>query len=147
MVTYNKFNVMVENLMNKVMDLFGSPIGDTLKVSLHSVAPVATNSVFGDLTEIAAGSGYTAGGTAVANAAATRSTGTVTLVGDQVVFTATGAMDPFRYYALYDDTPASPADPLIAWWDHGSTVSLQNGDTFTVKFNNTASGGTILTIS
>ena len=148
MVTYNKFNVMVENLMNKVMDLFGSPIGDSLKVMLSNVAPVATNSVFADLTDIAAGNGYTAGGTAVPDVNATRTTGTVTLTGDALVFTASGgAMATFRYYALYDDTPTSPADPLIAWWDHGSAVTLNSGDTFTINFNNDATDGTILTLT
>lgn len=148
MATYNKFNVFVENLTNKVMDLFGATIGDTLKVMLTNVAPVATNSVFADLTEITAANGYTAGGTAVPNAAGTRSSGTMTLAGDQVVFTASGgSFGPFRYVGLYDDTPSSPADPLISWWDYGSSITLNDGETFTVKFNSSASGGTIFTLA
>ena len=38
---------------------------------------------------------------------------------------------------LYNDTPTSPADPLIGFWDYGSSVSLANGDTFTVDFDAT----------
>ena len=45
-----------------------------------------------------------------------------------------GTVGPFRYVALFNDTPTSPADPLIAFWDYGSEVTLQNGETFTVDF-------------
>lgn len=147
MVAYNKFNVFVEDLANKIHDLFGSPIGDSLKLMLTNVAPVATNSVKADLTEIAAGNGYTAGGEAV-SANGTRASGTVTLDGDQVVWTSSGAgMATFRYVALYNDTPAGPVDPLITWWDYGSGLALAAGETFTVKFNNTNPDGTIFTLA
>lgn len=148
MAAYNKFNVFVEDLANKIHDLFGSPIGDALKVMLvNSPAPVATNSVKADLTEIAAGNGYVAGGAAVSSNG-TRSAGTVTLDGDQVVWTASGGtIGPFRYVVLYNDTPIAPADPLIAWWDYGSSLTLQIGETFTVKFNNAVSDGTIFTLA
>jgi hypothetical protein len=146
MVAYNKHNVFVEDLTNKIHDLFGSPTGDTLKVMLTLVAPVATNSVKADLTEIAAGFGYSAGGTAV-SANGTRSSGTMTLDGDQVVFTAAGGtMATFRYVDLYNDTPSGPVDPLIAWWDYGSSIILLDGETFTVKFNNAVTDGTIFTL-
>jgi len=148
MATYNKFNSFVEYLMDKVMDLFGTPVGDTIKLMLTSVAPVATNTVKGDLTEIAAGNGYTAGGETV-TADGVRSTGTVTFRGDSVTWTAGPlAMASFQYIVLYDDTPsATPTDPLICWWNHGSAVVLNVGDTFTVKFNNTTPDGTIFTLA
>jgi hypothetical protein len=148
MVAYQKFNVFVEDLTNKIHDLFGSPIGDTLKLmAVNSPAPVATNSVKADLTEIAAGNGYSAGGTAV-SANGTRAAGTMTLDGDQVVYTAAGgSIGPLRYLVLYNDTPASPLDPLIAWWDYGSSITLLDGETLTTKFNNVVIDGTIFTIS
>lgn len=147
MVTYNKFNVFVEDMANKIHDLFGSPIGDTIKVMLSNVAPVATNAVKVDITEITAGNGYTAGGTA-ASSNGTRSAGTVTLDGDQVVFTASGgSIGPFRYAVLYNDTPTVPADPLIGWWDYGSALTLLDGETLTVKFNNVAADGAIFTLA
>ena len=119
---------------------------DTLKVMLvNSPAPVNTNSVKADLTEISPGSGYSAGGPAVTITTKTQSGGTYTLAANQVVFTASGGtIGPFRYAVLYDDTPTSPADPLIAWWDYGSGITLNDGETFTVKFNNT-DPGTIFT--
>jgi hypothetical protein len=55
-----------------------------------------------------------------------------------VVFTASGGtIGPFRYAVLYDDTPTSPADPLVSWWDYGSSITLNAGETFTVDFDAT----------
>ena len=58
MAAFNKFRAFVEDEAEKVHNL-GS---DTLKVLLTNVAPVNTNSVKADLTEISAGNGYSAGG-------------------------------------------------------------------------------------
>jgi len=141
MAAYNKFNVFVENLAEKVHNLGA----DTLKIMLvNSPAPAATNSVKADLTEISAGNGYTAGGTAVTVTGSSQSSGTYTLTQSaDVVFTASGgSVGPFRYAVLYNDTPTSPADPLIGWWDYGSAVTLADGETFTVDM-----GSTILTIA
>lgn len=53
-----------------------------------------------------------------------------------------GTVGPFRYVVLYNDTPASPADPLIAWWDYGSALTLNDTETFTIDF-----GASIFTLS
>lgn len=143
MATYNKFQQFAEDMPEKVHNLGA----DTLKIMLTLVAPVATNSVKADLTEIAAGNGYTAGGTAVTVTTSADSSGTYTLAANQVTFTASGgAIADFRYAVLYNDTPTSPADPLIAWWDHGSTVSLATGQSFTVTFGS-ANPGTIFSMT
>ena len=39
-----------------------------------------------------------------------------------------------RYAVVYNDTPTSPADPLVCYWDYGSEVTLQDGESFTVDF-------------
>lgn len=132
MATYNKFNVFTEDLIEGVHDFDAH----TFKILLTNTAPVATNGVKADLTEISAGNGYPAGGTAT-TITTSRSTGTSKITGSDVVFTATGAVGPFRYAVLYNDTPSSPADPLISWWDYGSSISLANGETFTVDFDAT----------
>jgi hypothetical protein len=91
--TYNKFNVFVKDLVDG-HQLFGS---DTYKVMLTNVAPVATNTVKADLTEISAGNGYTAGGTASA-ITTSLSTATAKVTAADVVFTASGGtIGPFRY--------------------------------------------------
>lgn len=134
MATYNKFQQFVEDVAEKVHNL-GS---DSLKVMLTSVAPVNTNSVKANLTEISAGNGYTAGGTAATISASAQTTGTYKLTLADVVFTATGgSIASFRYATLYNDTPTSPADPLIGWWDYGSAVVLTVGESFTVDFDAT----------
>jgi hypothetical protein len=127
--TYTKFNSFVEACTEKVHDL-GS---DTLKVMLCNTAPVATNTVKADLTEISAGNGYTAGGTAASTTSSAQSSGTYKLVLADVVFTATGAIGPFRYAVLYNDTATNKE--LIGFWDYGSSISLANGGAFTVDFD------------
>jgi len=128
MATFNKFNAFVEHLAEGVHALDA----DTLKVMLTNTAPVATNSVLADLTEIAAGNGYTAGGTQATVSSSAQTSGTYKLVLNDVVFTASGGtIGPFRYAVLYNDTPSSPADPLIGWHDYGSSITLLAGETFT----------------
>jgi hypothetical protein len=132
--SYQKFNAAVEHLAEKVHNLGA----DTLKVALTLTAPTSSNSVFADLTEIAAGNGYTAGGTAATISSSSQSSGTYKLVLADVTFTASGgAIADFRYAVLYNDTPTSPADPLLGFWDYGSTVSLATGESFTVDFDAT----------
>ena len=140
MASFVKYQNFVEDLGNKVHDLFGT--NDTLKIALTNTAPnAATHAVLADITEISAGNGYTAGGTDTQNDGA-ESGGTLTVTGVDVVFTASGAVGPFRYAVLYNDTPVSPADPLIGYWDYGSSVTLASGETFTVDF-----GASLFTIA
>lgn len=139
MASFQKFNQFVEDLAKGVHNLDT----DTLKILLTNTAPTSSNAVKADLTEISAGNGYTAGGTAVASQDAEQTSGTLALSGADVVFTASGgSVGPFRYAVLYNDTPTSPADPLIGFWDYGSSVTLADTETFTVDF-----GTNILTIA
>lgn len=124
-----KFQVFVENLAEQVHDLGA----DTLKVALTNTAPTAaTDDTLSDITEVSAGNGYSAGGATASISSSAQSSGTYKLVLDDVVFTASsGTIGPFRYAVLYNDTPTSPADPLIQYWDYGSSITLQDGETFT----------------
>ena len=139
MATFTKFNSFVEYLAEGVMNLGA----DTLKIMLTNSAPLATNTVKANLTEISAGNGYSAGGPTVTITSSSQSSGTYSLVGNDVVITASGgSVGPFRYAVLYDDTPTSPADPLIAFWDYGSSITLASGESLTVDF-----GANILTVA
>jgi hypothetical protein len=132
--SFNKINAFVENVAEKVHNLGA----DTLKVMLTNVAPTASNSVKADLTDITAANGYTAGGTAASITSSAQTSGTYKLVLADVVFTASGgSIGPFRYAVLYNDTPSSPADPLIGWWDYGSAVTLADGESLTVDMDAT----------
>ena len=141
MAAYNKFNQFVGDLANGKYNF----AGDALKVLLTNTAPVATNAVYADVsgTELANGNGYTTGGAAVTTTSDTDTAGTVKTILQPVVFTATGAMGPFRYAVLYDTTPTTPLKPLIAWFDYGSPVTLASGETFTVGFDTTNGAFTI----
>ena len=140
MASFSKFNQFVEDLGKGVHNLSTG----SLKILLTNTAPVATNAIKSDLTEISAGNGYTAGGLAVPATityAQTSGTAKLSTNGTDPVWTASGgSIGPFRYAVLWNDTPTSPADPLIQYWDYGSPISLNDGETFTVDF-----GSSILT--
>lgn len=141
MASYVKYNVFVEHLAEGVHNL-GS---DTLKLMLSNAAPnVATHTVRADVTEISGGNGYTSGGNAVTVTGSSQTDGTYSLTQSaDVTFTASGgSIGPFRYVIFYNDTPTSPADPLIAYWDYGSSITLADGETLTVDL-----ASTILTIA
>lgn len=126
-------------------DLFGTAgsTADVLKVMLSNTAPnAATHKLRSEATELGAGNGYTAGGASLTNVG-TRSGGVVTVAGTDVVFTAAGGtIGPFRYAIVYNDTPGAPLDPLVGYWDYGSSITLQDTETFTVDL-----GSSILTIT
>lgn len=134
MATYNKFQPFVEHVAEKVHNLGA----DTLKVALSNSAPAAASDELADITQIANGNGYTTGGTAATISSSAQTSGTYKLVLADVVFTASGgSMATFRYVVLYNDTPTSPADPLISWWDYGSGLTLAVGESLTVDFDAT----------
>ncbi len=133
MASYNKFLQFTKDLVDGVHDFDAH----TFKVVLTNSAPVNTNTVLANITQISNGNGYTTGGTATSMSTST-SSGTAKVTGTDVVFTASGgSVGPFRYAVLYNDTPSSPADPLMAWWDYGSSVTLADTETFTVDFDAT----------
>ena len=131
MATFNKFNSFSEALAEKVHNLGA----DALKVVLTNTAPVATNTQLSNITQIANGNGYTTGGAAITTTSSAQTSGTYKLVLADVVFTATGAVGPFRYAVIYNDTATN--DELIGWYDYGSSISLANTETFTIDFDGT----------
>ena len=134
MASFVKFNVFVADIGLEKHQLNT----DTLKVYLSNEAPVvasdaAYRAAGGADTgpeEIANGNGYTAGGEDVTNTWS-QTGGVATLaIGADVVWTAAGGtIGPFRYAVLYNDTDAGKV--LIGYWDYGSAITLQIGETFT----------------
>jgi hypothetical protein len=128
LAAFNKFEVFTEHLAEKLHNLDT----DTLKVYLSNTTPSASgDTTIADLAEIAAGNGYTAGGEDTQNSTS-RTGGTTSVVGVDVVWTASGgSIGPFRYVVLYNDTTS---DNLIGWWDYGSSITLADTETFTTDF-------------
>jgi hypothetical protein len=132
MSAFNKINSFTEALAEKVHNL-GS---DTLKVMLTNTAPVASNTVYANLVDLATSGGYTAGGAVSAQVSSAQTSGTYKLVLTDVVFTATTGFGPFRYVALYNSTATN--GELIGWYDYGSSISLNASETFTADFDGAA---------
>jgi hypothetical protein len=132
MAAYNKFNIFVSDLCAKQHNLNT----DALKIMLTNTAPVASNTIKANLTEIAAGNGYTAGGTQATFVSGNDTSGTYKLILSPVVFTASGgSIGPFEYAVLYNSTATN--GNLIAWWDYGTAITLTNGNSFTVSLDQT----------
>lgn len=129
MATFNKFQPFVEAVAEKKHNL-GS---DQLVVALTNTVPVNTNAILTDITEIT----YTnLSSRNVTTSASSQTSGTYKLVLTDLVLTASGAVGPFRYVVLYNDTATN--DDLIAWWDYGSSVTMANTETFTCDFDGSA---------
>lgn len=133
-MAWTKFNSFVEALAEKKHDLGA----DTLKVALTNVAPVASNSILTDITQIAGTGGYAPATASITSSVQTG--GTYSLVLGAVTWTASGAdFAAFRYAVLYNDTATN--DELIAYADYGLSYVLPDGQPFTIN------AGTALTIA
>lgn len=130
MAAFNKHNSFVEHLAEGVHNLASNQLVVALCAAAN--APVAGNSVIADLTQIS----YTnLSSRNITTSSSSQTSGTYSLVLTDLVLTASGAVATFRYVDIYNDTPTSPADPLIGWYDHGSDVTLASSETFTIDFN------------
>ena len=147
MATFTKLNGFVEHLAEKVHNL-GS---DQLAIALSNTAPGSESTpptgstaacVLANVTQVSYTnlSGATPRNLTVSSSA--QSSGTYKLVINDLVLTATGSVGPFRYVYLYNDTATN--DELIGYYDYGSSITLANGETFTLNFDGTAG---VLTIA
>jgi hypothetical protein len=137
MAAFNKLNGFVEHLAEKVHNL----ASDQLVVYLTNTAPgsegtpptgaTGTN-VAANLTQVA----YTfLSSRNITTSSSAQTAGTYALSLTDLILTASGgSVGPFRYVYLGNDTPTSPADPLIGYWDYGSAVTLGDGETLTIDF-------------
>lgn len=133
MAAFLKFQPFVEALAHKVHDLSA----DSLKVMLTNTDPGSTSSILTDITEIAAGNGYTAGGNGAAVVSSQQTDGTYRLVlNDPATWTAAGgSIGPFQWAVLYNDTTVDK--DLVGYWNYGSAVTLSDGESFSVDFDAT----------
>ena len=129
MATFSKFQSFVEAIAEKKHNL-GS---DTLTVALTNSAPLATNGVLADITQIA----YTyCSARVITTTSSAQTDGTYKLVlADLVLTAAGGAVGPFRYVVIYNDTALN--DELIGWYDYLSSITLNDTETLTIDFDGT----------
>ena len=135
MASFNKFEDFIESLGLGEHDLNT----DTLKVYLTNNTPsTSADADKGDLVGITEQYGYAP---ADITNVWSESGGIGTLTGTDVVFIASGgSFGPFRYAVIFNDTHAN--DGLVCWWDYGSSITVENGQSFIVDF-----GASILTIA
>jgi hypothetical protein len=143
MAAFNKFNIFTRDLAAGVHNF----TTNTIKAAFTNTAPVNTNATLSNITQLSSGGGYTggAGGGLTLDSVTLTTTGGVAKVSiADEVFTATGTVGPFRYVVIYNDTPTSPADPLIGWYDYGQSITLNVDESLTIDFDD-ANG--VLTIT
>jgi hypothetical protein len=131
MAAFNKFESFVEAVAEKKHNLGA----DQLVVALTPAAspPLVTNTVLANLTQ----TNYTnLSSRNVTTASSAQTAGTYKLTLTDLVLTASGAVAPFRYVVLYNDTATN--DELIGFYDYGVDVTLADGETFTINFDDAA---------
>jgi hypothetical protein len=143
MAAYTKFLDFVDQL-GQGKHIFGTHV---FKCVLSLSAPVNTNTILANITQIASGNGYTTDGED-AQVTWAEAAGTGTATGTKIVWTSSGAgMAAFQYVTLYNYTQGTPVKPLVGFWNYGSSLTLGVGETFSVKFNSSDTTGTIFTLA
>ena len=126
MAAFNKHNSWVEYMQE------GANVGsDSFVLYLTNSAPLATNSLIADITQIT----YTnCSSRTLTTATSAQTSGTFKLDFNDITLTASGGtVGPFRYVGVYDDTVAS--DPLVGWFDYGSSITLADTETLAITFD------------
>lgn len=125
----------------------GATMPTNLYVALvtSAVAPTVDTNTFSELTEIAAGNGYTAGGIALTrnstdfDALTEDDSGNLAYVQVRdLVWTASGGNLPAsgsgaRYAILTDDNATQGSRLVLAWWDLSSDRSVSSGQPLTLQ--------------
>jgi hypothetical protein len=114
---------------------------DTFMVALSNTAPGSEstpptgdgNGVLANVTQIS----YTyCSARSLTRASSGQTGGTYKLDFNDLTLTASGgSVGPFRYIYIYDDTPTSPADPIVCYFDNAENLTLTDGSSINLVFN------------
>lgn len=128
--SYSKFNQFVEDLADGNHNCSSDQFAVALTAAAN--APVATNTILANLTQIA----YTnLSSRNLTTSTHGQTSGTYTqLFADLTLSASGGAVAAFRYVVIYNDTSTSPADPLVGWYDYGSDLTLADGESLLIDF-------------
>jgi hypothetical protein len=134
--SFFKFNSFTEAIAEKVHNL-GS---DVLELALTNTAPVSTNTVLANITQIS----YTnLNARTLTVSGSSQTSGVYKLtIADKTLTATGGSAGPFRYVVLFNQTATN--DELIGWYDYGTSITLGNGEALVLNFDD-ANG--VLTIT
>ena len=146
MATFNKFDCFTENLAEGVHNFQSHQ----LVVALTNTLPVVGNSLLADITTEIAYTTFVNGASTGRNLAlaatspSTQTAGVYKLILQDLVLTANATTPSFRYAIIYNDGTTALTNPLIGWYDYGSSITLNNLETLTLDFDQAAG---VLTIT
>jgi|ERR1035437_78875 hypothetical protein len=133
--TFYKFDKFVLNKGKKVFNL----ATDQLKIALTNTAPTkATDNQYSDIVSPVATTNMvgTTAALDITTTSFTQTSGTSKLILVDLTVVASGAVGPFQYAVLYDDTATNKE--LIGYYDYASSITLAAADTFKVDFDGSA---------
>jgi hypothetical protein len=132
MAAFTKYNLFIDEISKGGHNLQSA----VFKAALTNTAPTpASDTIWstGVYPPPAAAAGYTAGGNTLTTSSAATSAGVFKLVLADSVFTASGGtIGPFRYVVLYN---SSASNKVVGSYDYGSSITLNDTETFTVDFD------------
>lgn len=136
MATFTKINDWADYLgegVNLSTDQFAIALSNTAPASETPVPTADGNGVLANVTEVT----YTnLSARTLTTSSSSQASGTYKLViADKTLTSTGGSTGPFRYIYVYDDTVAG--DPLVCYYDYGSSITLADGESLNIDFDGT----------